>query len=319
MKQTIIFGLLFLLALATSVLGAAGDCTKFLNATSGVTACVGGNAGIGNFTGPAYATTLNTGQGNFELYAMNQNVSTTSPVTFTTLNTGQGNYELYAMNQNVQSSDMVQFARITLPGSNAVTYDTFLSWSDNNTYFRNPIVYIDYTAKIGTLNVTGAARAATLDTGQGAYELYAMNQNVQTSDAVTFASVNTGFGANELYGMNQNVTSTSAVTFATVNTGFGANELYAMNQNVTTTSNVVFNTMNSTGAAIATSLNTGFGANELYGMNQNVTTTSPVSFANVTLTAGNKICFDGATCNIYTMGNSTCRIEHGATSTWNIC
>jgi len=77
MKHALIFGLIFLL-MAASVLAAAGDCTKFLNASLGTTACVGGNAGIGNFTGAVYGITLNTGQGNYELYAMDQDVLTTS-------------------------------------------------------------------------------------------------------------------------------------------------------------------------------------------------------------------------------------------------
>ena len=59
-------------------------------------------------------------------------------------------------------------------------------------------------------NMTGVA---TLDTGQGANELYDMDQNVLTTSAVTFATVNTGQGANELYDMDQNVLTTSDVTF----------------------------------------------------------------------------------------------------------
>ena len=59
----------------------------------------------------------------------------------------------------------------------------------------------------------GALVATTLDTGQGANELYDMNQNVKTTDAVVFTTVNTGQGANELYDMNQNVTTTSNVFF----------------------------------------------------------------------------------------------------------
>jgi hypothetical protein len=89
--------------------------------------------------------------------------------------------------------------------------------------------------------VTQAINATTLDTGQGANELYDMNQNVLTTSAVTFATVDTGQGANELYDMNQALNTTSAVTFATVDTGQGANELYDMNQNVLTTSTVSFN------------------------------------------------------------------------------
>jgi hypothetical protein len=79
------------------------------------------------------ATTLNTGQGAYELYAMNQNVQTTSNVIFNTLNstgamksttldTGQGANELYDMNQNVQSSDAVTFKNITLANGGQI-YD----------------------------------------------------------------------------------------------------------------------------------------------------------------------------------------------------
>jgi hypothetical protein len=72
------------------------------------------------------------------------------------------------------------------------------------------------TTMSGTLGVTGAITAPTLDTGQGANELYDMDQNVQTTDAPTFATVNTGQGANELYDMNQNVQTGDSVTFAGV-------------------------------------------------------------------------------------------------------
>jgi len=47
------------------------------------------------------------------------------------------------------------------------------------------------------------------------------------------------------YVTDQNLRTTDAVTFATVNTGQGANELYAMNQAVRTTDDVVFNTNHS--------------------------------------------------------------------------
>ena len=69
--------------------------------------------------------------------------------------------------------------------------------------------------------VLGVATATSLDTGQGANQLYDMDQNVMTSSGVTFATVTTG----------------------TLNTGNGANELYAMNQNVRTTDNTIFNTV----------------------------------------------------------------------------
>ncbi len=66
---------------------------------------------------------------------------------------------------------------------------------------------------LGTVTA-GAVTATTMDTGQGANELYDMDQNVLTTDNVTFGTVNTGQGANELYDMNQNVQTGDSPTFA---------------------------------------------------------------------------------------------------------
>jgi len=70
--------------------------------------------------------------------------------------------------------------------------------------------------KGATGNIAGALVAATLDTGQGANELYDMDQNVKTTNAVVFTTVNTGQGANELYAMDQAVKTNSDVVFADV-------------------------------------------------------------------------------------------------------
>ena len=88
---------------------------------------------------------------------------------------------------------------------------------------------------------SGALTGTTLDTGQGANDLFDMDQNVLQASAVTFSTINTGQGANELFDMNQNVETTSAVTFSSINTGQGANELFDMDQNVLQTSDVTFN------------------------------------------------------------------------------
>ena len=88
--------------------------------------------------------------------------------------------------------------------------------------------------------------STTISSTQWGY-LGVMNQNVRTTDAVTFTTVNTGQGANELYAMDQAVQTTDAVTFATVNTGQGANELYAMDQAVQTTDEVTFGGVTSNG------------------------------------------------------------------------
>ena len=58
-------------------------------------------------------TTVNTGQGANELYAMDQAVQTTDAVTFASVNTGQGANELYAMDQNVRTTDGVTFGGVT--------------------------------------------------------------------------------------------------------------------------------------------------------------------------------------------------------------
>jgi hypothetical protein len=103
----------------------------------------------------------------------------------------------------------------------------------------------------GGIWTSGGITGTTLNTGQGANELYDMNQNVLTNSAVAFATVDTGYGANELYDMNQHVLTNSAVAFATVDTGYGANELYDMNQHVLTTSNVDFGDIYASGGDVS--------------------------------------------------------------------
>ena len=78
----------------------------------------------------------------------------------------------------------------------------------------------DHTVTDGA-TVGGTLNAANVDTGNGATEIFDMNQDLRTDDNVAFATVNTGQGANELYDMNQNVKSDSNVTFnnLTINGG----------------------------------------------------------------------------------------------------
>uniref|UniRef100_A0A6M3LW88 Putative tail protein n=1 Tax=viral metagenome TaxID=1070528 RepID=A0A6M3LW88_9ZZZZ len=66
-----------------------------------------------------------------------------------------------------------------------------------------PNLNATYGVSAATGVFSGALAASTLDTGQGANELYDMNQNVQTTDTVTFAEVKTSTisaqGAGGLY------------------------------------------------------------------------------------------------------------------------
>ena len=192
-----------------------------------------GNVGIGtinpgsyklNIAGSMYADTVNTGYGNNELYAMNQNVRTTDPVTFATVNTGCGNNELYAMNQHVRTTDSITFA----------TVDTGYGACEIGQDLRTIDHVIFATVDTGTIN-----------TGFGYCQI---GQNLRTTDSVTFATINTGWGNNELFAMNQHVRKTDPVTFATVetgtiDTGYGVCEI---GQNLRTTDNVDFNQMDIT-------------------------------------------------------------------------
>jgi len=84
------------------------------------------------------AGTVNTGQGDNELYDMNQNVTTTSAVTFSTVNTGQGNNELYDMNQNVTTGSDVAFATLSVAGNIMPTLRTQSTWNITTTAYVIP-------------------------------------------------------------------------------------------------------------------------------------------------------------------------------------
>ena len=79
--------------------------------------------------------------------------------------------------------------------------------------------FIDTPSSVFKVDGSGNITGITLDTGQGANELYDMDQNVLTTSAVTFATLDTGQGANELYDMDQNVLTTSTPQFARLGLG----------------------------------------------------------------------------------------------------
>ena len=91
-------------------IGRSAEPTKNISLFGPITA-----SGNISASGKLIASTLNTGQGDNELYDMNQNVTTTSAVTFATVNTGQGDNELYDMDQNVKTNSSVTFGSISIP------------------------------------------------------------------------------------------------------------------------------------------------------------------------------------------------------------
>lgn len=162
----------------------------------------------------------------------------------------------------------------------------------------------------------------TIDTGHGSNELFAMDQDVRTTDSPTFAglitsgtlvagNINTGQGTTEVFPMDQNLRTSDAPTFeslsisgtlltGTLNTGLGATELYPMDQPLGTTDSATFATLNTghgdnelfamdqslrtTDSPSFASLNTGQGATELHLMNQNLRNTDAPTFASLTTT-----------------------------------
>ena len=122
----------------------------------------------------------------------------------------------------------------------------------------------DYKLHVeGDVHASGSIIGTKLNSGLGDYELYAMNQNVQTTDPVTFATINTGYGACEI---GQNLRTTDGVTFATINTGYGACEI---GQNLRQTDPVTFAT-----------IDTGYGAFEI---GNNLRTTDNPTFNRIYL------------------------------------
>ena len=107
-------------------------------------------------------------------------------------------------------------------GDIASVFGRYLSQQENGDVRvgRDLSVGNDLTVTDGA-TVGGTLNAANVDTGNGATEIFDMNQDLRTDDNVAFATVNTGQGANELYDMNQNVKTYSNVTFnnLTINGG----------------------------------------------------------------------------------------------------
>ena len=152
----------------------------------------------------------------------------------------------------VSGSSQISFTGITnvpaglVSGSSQITLGSDLSGTADS---ATVIAVQGVGLTSGEVNQIAAIGSTTISSTQWGY-LGVMNQNVRTTDAVTFATVNTGQGANELYAMNQAVQTTDAVTFASVDTGQGANELYAMDQNVRTSDGVTFGSVTSDGSII---------------------------------------------------------------------
>jgi len=122
---------------------------------------------------------------------LNQAVLSTSSPSFTDLTLTGGNLSITNNNGGIDFNDASGYWLRT-----ATSWGLYWNTSNNTLGFHGSGTergYVDLDngnfQMDGTGTFGGALSATTLNTGQGANELYAMNQNVRTTDSVTFANI----------------------------------------------------------------------------------------------------------------------------------
>jgi hypothetical protein len=122
--------------------------------------------------------------------------------------------------------------------SSTIVYTSSITTATNDVLYISTDVYITGYSSATSFYAQQYIIGNTTIAESEFLNIDGLDQSLATTDAVTFTTVDTGEGANELFDMDQNVQQADAVT-----TGQGANELYDMDQNVLTTSSVTFTSM----------------------------------------------------------------------------
>ncbi len=169
----------------------SGDFVPYTGATKPINLNGQGLSTTGSVSvGTLNATTINTGQGANKLYAMDQNVTIASSPKFAGLNiTGNiimNNKKITNLSNGSSATDAVTYAQLQAV-SNTVSGD-FVPYTGATKPINLGSQGLTTTGSVsvGTLNAT------TINTGQGANKLYAMNQNVTTSSSPQFTGINIG-------------------------------------------------------------------------------------------------------------------------------
>lgn len=180
--------------------------------------------------------------GSLTFYAVLSFTGTGDSLSAGAIETTDGNFTRYIyVNDVLRLNGTAGFTVSRLLGTDAS--GVFASVTDLTGYIAGTTNQVTVTDDAdGTLTLslpqsihTGATPTfATLSTGQGQYELYAMDQDVETTDAVTFVTVDTGQGANELYDMDQNVLTSSSPTFVGMTLSPGAARTIQVGPNTAT-------------------------------------------------------------------------------------
>ncbi|MDZ7798410.1 MAG: hypothetical protein U5L76_02200 [Patescibacteria group bacterium] len=93
-----------------------------------------------------------------------------------------GSYQnIRKFNNLIDTPASYNSGRLLFEDSDSVTDSANLFWDNSNQYLS-----VGGASASNTLDIHGGIDSDTLNTGQGDYELYAMNQDVETTDNVTF-------------------------------------------------------------------------------------------------------------------------------------
>ena len=154
---------------------------------------------------------------------INQDVSTDADATLGTLGVGNVTSTGIVSGSSVYGTTIGQnrtdgLKTITIEANSIINQD--VSTDADATLGTLGVGNVTSTGTITGSAVYGTTIGQNTATGVKTLSIEAnstINQDVSTDAAVTFATIDTGQGANELYDMNQNVLTTSSPTFAGVN------------------------------------------------------------------------------------------------------
>ena len=176
----------------------------------------------------------------------NIGLGSTDQVIFATVNTGQGDNELYGMDQDVKTTDDVQFDDITATGvirTNELDAQADLVWNTAEEVWNTSDYYFT-----GAINLAGSLYITDeLDVA----ESVSVGTTLDVTGATTLSTLDVS-GSTTVGGtlnVTGNTTISGTLDAPTLNTGQGDNELYAMNQDVQTTDGVIFDTLSVTNSA----------------------------------------------------------------------
>lgn len=193
-----------------------------------------------------YRTTDNTRKVKFVISSMGMDTGETYEVRLPSLNTGY-TYGTIPFPEN--PSGFTFEGNICISDAAGLCVDQLTQWSAshgiNFTDWINVDTIKEYSSAAGVtidsvLLKDNSVTCATIDTGQGAVECYAMDQAVQTTDSPSFANVtSTGYvqtdtiqenGAGSGVTIDSVLLKDNTITCATINTGQGQVECYPMDQ-----------------------------------------------------------------------------------------